>query len=332
MVKDISKEQELLQRFNKVFDLNPALMAISTLKERVFRDVNQSFLRVLGYEREDVIGSRAADLHLFVDPEKQAKIAQEMLQTGHVHDCELQVRKKSGEIIEGLFSGELIESQGQSFMLTVMTDITPVKRIEHALREQTEFQRILMTTATRYIGQSLRSADATISQSLQEIGLFVNADRAYTFDYDDSCDAAVCMNLWSRPEIGSVGAVGARIPFDALADWVQCHRAGEMIHIPDVFALPADDRHRQRFLTRQVQSVITLPIMLDGLCLGFVGFEFIREKRTLDPAKLALLNLFAQILASFRGRKDKEEQLVLAKEQAEAGSRAKSRFPRQHEP
>jgi len=128
LCKDLSTEQEAQQRFERLFRNNPALMAVSSIPERRFVDVNESFLRVLCYSREDILGKTNAEIGLFAHPEQQASIAAYLETTGSVSGVELKVRRKDGIIIDGLFSGDVISSQGRQYFLTVMVDITGRKQ------------------------------------------------------------------------------------------------------------------------------------------------------------------------------------------------------------
>jgi len=143
--KDLSAEQEAQQRFERLFRNNPALMALSTLPDRRFADVNSAFLKVTGYSREEIIGRTAAELCLFPEEEQQAHLTSQLQNDGRFSNCELQVRRKDGVILEGLFSGELINIQGRQYLLTVMIDITARKRAEEALHENETWQRLLLT-------------------------------------------------------------------------------------------------------------------------------------------------------------------------------------------
>jgi len=134
--KDLSAEQEAQQRFERLFRSNPSLMALSTLPERCFTDVNDTFLEVLGYSREEVIGRNAVELGLFPKPEQQAGLVDRMLKDGRITDFELQVRRRDGAILDGLFSGEIISSQGRRYFLTVMVDITRRRQAEEALLKE----------------------------------------------------------------------------------------------------------------------------------------------------------------------------------------------------
>ncbi|MCX7001804.1 MAG: PAS domain S-box protein, partial [bacterium] len=132
--KNLTIEQNALQRFERLFRNNPALMALSTLPAHRFVDVNDAFLKALGYSWNEVIGKTVAELGLFANPAQQSKVVAQLLADGHLAGSELQVRCKDGTLRDGLFSGDVITSQGRQYYLTVMTDITARKQAEEALR------------------------------------------------------------------------------------------------------------------------------------------------------------------------------------------------------
>ncbi len=145
--KDLTTEQEALQKFERLFRHNPALMALTSQPDGKFTDVNEAYLSALGYSREEVLGRTSAELGLAVQPEQQREIARQLRAQGRVADCELKVRCKDGTVLDGLFSGEIIEGQGQRYFLTVMIDQTARRRAEEARRESEERnQAILRTT------------------------------------------------------------------------------------------------------------------------------------------------------------------------------------------
>jgi PAS domain S-box-containing protein len=125
-----------LQKFDKLFRMNPALMALNRIPDQTFVDINDSFLRTLGYSMEEIVGKTSAELGLFPDADEQQRIAQMLVNYGSIRKVELKVKTKDGSIHDGLFSGDIIESQGNKYFLTVMIDITDRKRAE-AEREKT---------------------------------------------------------------------------------------------------------------------------------------------------------------------------------------------------
>ena len=94
MCKDLSKEQELLQKFNKIFESNPAPMAISSIPEGVFTDVNSAFINSIGYSRPEVIGRSSTDLKLFIEPEIHHEVQEELSHKGHINPSRTESQKK----------------------------------------------------------------------------------------------------------------------------------------------------------------------------------------------------------------------------------------------
>jgi PAS domain S-box-containing protein len=144
--KDLSVEQEAQQRFERLFRRNPALMALSGLSDRRFSDVNDAFLRTLGYERTEVIGKTAAEIGLFPNANQQSAVADQLAAEGRIADLEMEVRARDGSVHTGLFSGELVVNQDRRYFLTVMIDITERKRVEAAFSAQAETYRALLST------------------------------------------------------------------------------------------------------------------------------------------------------------------------------------------
>ena len=130
-----NKEAEAaLRKFDGLFNGNPAPMAVSSVPDARFTDVNDAFLGTLGYSREEVLGKTSQELGLFVRPEQQQALAEQLRTQGRIAHCELKVRCKDGTVLDGLFFGELIDSQGEACLLTVMVDQTERKRVEEELR------------------------------------------------------------------------------------------------------------------------------------------------------------------------------------------------------
>ena len=67
------KAQEALreseERFSKAFHASPGSMSISRLKDGIFIEVNESFLRDKGFTREDVIGHSSKELGIWKNEE-----------------------------------------------------------------------------------------------------------------------------------------------------------------------------------------------------------------------------------------------------------------------
>jgi diguanylate cyclase (GGDEF)-like protein/PAS domain S-box-containing protein len=134
--KDLSNEREALQKFTKLFENNPAIMAISQASDRRFVDVNLAFLDKLGYRREEVIGKTSANLGIFHDKDEWRLAGDELMSSGRIKNRQLKVRRKDGSDLTGLFSGEIIESRGEMFFLTVMVDVSELVELQAQVEDQ----------------------------------------------------------------------------------------------------------------------------------------------------------------------------------------------------
>ena len=163
--KDLSVEQEAQQRFEQLFRHNPALMAVSSNPEYRFTDVNDAFLATLGYTPEEILGKTSPEIGLFLKPQQQAASIEQLQSNGRISGLELQVRCKDGSVLDGLFSGETISSQGKAYFLTVMVDMTERKlKEEEVVRLNAELeQRILDRTA------DLASANRLLEEKVAEV-------------------------------------------------------------------------------------------------------------------------------------------------------------------
>lgn len=132
--KDISKVKLSEEKFSKAFQSNAALMAISGYESGIFMDVNETFLKTLGFTRIEVIGKSSAQLGLFPNTEIRPQTFEKVRQKIPVRDLELEVRRKDGSTMIGLFSAESIFVGDELCLLTLLVDISERKKAEEDLR------------------------------------------------------------------------------------------------------------------------------------------------------------------------------------------------------
>ncbi|WP_299438951.1 PAS domain S-box protein [uncultured Rhodospira sp.] len=147
LYRDVTASVEAETWFESLFRNNPAPMALTSLDDRTFLDVNDAFLSVTGYARDEVIGRTSTDLNLFLDGETQAAAAKQLRARGTIAATELRLRRKDGQILSGLFYGELVKTKARTLALTVMVDITDRRLAENALARSEERLRLALDAA-----------------------------------------------------------------------------------------------------------------------------------------------------------------------------------------
>jgi two-component system, sensor histidine kinase and response regulator len=134
IAKDIAGVKISEEKFAKAFHGSPALMALLRMDDLTVFDVNQALLDILGYSREEAIGKRPTELNLFVDVQQRDGLVDAMLHGRQPREVEVQLRSRSGQILDGLVSTEMLSLSHESLIMAVMVDVTERKRGEAALR------------------------------------------------------------------------------------------------------------------------------------------------------------------------------------------------------
>jgi PAS domain S-box-containing protein len=123
------------EKFSTVFRSSPDWIAISTLEEGRFIDVNDAFLEITGFSREEVIGHTSVELGMWVDAGERAKMVEMLRRDGAIKDQETRYRLKSGDVRIMLRSAELVEMGGETCIINVTRDITQRKRAEEEIKK-----------------------------------------------------------------------------------------------------------------------------------------------------------------------------------------------------
>jgi len=120
------------EKFSKAFKESPLAFSLTGANDHRYLEINDTFVRLTGWSREEVIGRTPFDIGIWVDPRQRIQLAKRLLAAGSVRDLEVSFRTKDGQIRTGLGSEELIEVNGEPCALSVIADITEVKRAEEA--------------------------------------------------------------------------------------------------------------------------------------------------------------------------------------------------------
>ena len=134
------------EKFSKAFRRGPMALTLTSAQDHRYLDVNETFERITGWQREEVVGRTPFDLGIWVEPNDRTMLVNRLVEEVALHDLEVRFRCKSGEERLGLCSAELIQIEGEPCALSAIVDITDRRRAEEALHrkeaELTEAQHL----------------------------------------------------------------------------------------------------------------------------------------------------------------------------------------------
>jgi PAS domain S-box-containing protein len=176
------------EKFSMIFRSSPDWIAISDLVDGRLIEVNDAFLRITGYAREEVIGKPSGELGLWVDPGERQKVVKLLREKGQIIDHEARFRLKSGEVRTFLRSAELIELEGETCVINISRDITDRKRAEEEIRGlNRELRRRVaeLTEANRELDAFGHTVSHDLRAPLVTIGGFAGRLRKYAGGLDE---------------------------------------------------------------------------------------------------------------------------------------------------
>lgn len=252
------------EKFSKAFQNSPDAITITKVADGTLIDVNDAFVRISGYSREEALGRTSLELELWANPEDRDRYVAALKERARVLGFEASYKTKSDETRICLVSGEFIEMQGERCILGVIHDITGRKRSEEELRRA---NRALMTLSE--CNQALvRAADE--GQLLNDACRIIVDFSGYRFawiglvEFDETQRVRPVAHAgYEQGYLGSLDVAWA----DREEGWGptgSAIRTGQPIIAHDIATQPHYDLWREEALKRGFVSSIALPLKENG--------------------------------------------------------------------
>lgn len=116
------------------FERNPDAVHINRFHDGLYVDVNASFCKLIGYDREEVLGRTSLDLCIWAHPADRERFQEKLAASGWVDGFEILLRRKDGSMQLGEMSSRLIDLRGERCILSVTRDTGRLRRMERRLR------------------------------------------------------------------------------------------------------------------------------------------------------------------------------------------------------
>lgn len=173
-------------------------------------------------------------------------------------------------------------------------------------------QELVSDLSRRLVHCSTEDIRPTIDDGLVRLGAFVEADRAYVFEFIPG-DIFRNTHEWCADDIQPQIDNLQNLPSSMLDFWIPSLTEGQPVHLPDVAVLDAERPFEREFLARQdIQSLLIVPMVTADNLVGFIGFDCVRSRRTYVTGEIRLLTWVADLMCAALLREKNAREMVAA--------------------
>jgi PAS domain S-box-containing protein len=180
--------RESEEKFAKAFHASPDIIIISRTRDHRFIEVNDSFTRLTGFSRDQILNDASIEYRLMGSLPDRDRIVKFLKERGSVRNQEISFHTRKGEERTMLFSSEPINFGGEPCKITIAKDITELKRAEEELKQamsRLEKSSAQLTATNRELETFSYSVSHDLRSPLRSIDGF---SQALLEDYLDRFD------------------------------------------------------------------------------------------------------------------------------------------------
>ena len=295
------------ERHRAMFEKNRSIQLLVDPQDGSILDANSAASDFYGYPRERLANMNIAEINTL--PPGDLLVKMERARSEQLSGFHFQHRLADGSVRDVEVHSSPIRSSGRVCLYSIIYDITERISAERIVESLSEIQRHLVLVATQLVNVPLERQPEAIQQALKNLGTLIHADRAYLFECDVDGDKLSNAHAWSAADVCHQAAKFLCFSPSISPVWDEIRRSGELVYIPSVADLTADDPRKHELAGQGIRSLIMLPLLSSGACFGFVGFDTVAREITWRPDEIALLQILAEMFANLKARRIAETEL-----------------------
>lgn len=126
--------RESEERYRTAFKISPDAVNINRLADGMIMEVNDSFTRLLGWTREELLGRTLQEFKFWRHRSDREALSEALTLRGRCENLETQLMTKDGAVITVLISSHVMQINRETCVLSVTHDITARKRAEQQIQ------------------------------------------------------------------------------------------------------------------------------------------------------------------------------------------------------
>ncbi|MCP4798740.1 MAG: GAF domain-containing sensor histidine kinase [bacterium] len=140
--------------------------------------------------------------------------------------------------------------------------------------------------------------DNEINQALAKIGTYAGVDRSYVFSVNEDIEFCSNTHEWCAEGVAPQIDILQNIPVTFAPYCFSLLIKNEIVIIKSVKDLPPEAQADKEMLEPQgIKSMILVPMNVDAKLVGFIGFDWVRNKIVWDETHIPLLRIAGDIIA-----------------------------------
>jgi len=291
------------EKFVKAFKASPDAIAISRLDDGRIVEVNEVFCRIMGYSRDEALGSPPIDV--WGDRNRRRELVDELARYTIVRDREIAFIGKAGRTIRANYSGCLIELRGETHIVSVIRDLSDRERSAVILRVRLELREFSVG----------HTAEELMVRALDEIEKITDSRIGFYHSVDED-RGTVSLQVWSSRtlrEFCKAEGSGSHYAIEGAGVWADGIRERRAVIQNDYAALPGRKGMPEGHAV--VRRELVAPTFRGGKIVAIVGVG--NKPSDYDEDDVAIVSYIADLVWSIVVQKRSDERIIALNHQLE---------------
>lgn len=174
------------EKFYRAFKSNPAPMILSEMESGKVLNVNDAYLKITGFERDEILKSTTLELNLWDNPDDRRHLVEKIKKEGKLFNFQFNGRNKQGDLLHLIYSGERILLNNEECLISSLQDIT----------ERVVSERIVALRLDLWEYSANHTTNELMTKALDEIEDLTHSKISF-FHFVNEKERELLLQAWS---------------------------------------------------------------------------------------------------------------------------------------